>query len=108
MTELSIEPTGWRDCLEMAKPRVLMLLCALLGMFLATLGMVPLTTLTYGLVGIAGVAGSAALVNYVADAYTETVRYSIVYLGVLLLLVDHYIEWPGASVSLLERYAAYS
>jgi protoheme IX farnesyltransferase len=61
---------GWRDYLEMTKPRVvlLMLLCALVGMFLAVPGMVPLDTLVFGLIGIALVAGSAAVVNHIADA----------------------------------------
>jgi len=61
---------SWRDYLEMTKPRVvlLMLLCALVGMFLAVPGMVPLDVLVAGLAGIALVAGSAAVVNHIADA----------------------------------------
>ena len=60
----------WRDYLEMCKPRVvlLMLLCAIVGMFLATPGMVPTYTLVFGTLGIALVAGSAAVVNHIADA----------------------------------------
>ena len=43
MSELALRAT-WRDYLEMCKPRVvvLMLLCAVVGMFLATPGTVPL------------------------------------------------------------------
>jgi protoheme IX farnesyltransferase len=54
----------------MTKPRVvlLMLLCALVGMFLAVPGMVGLETIVFGLTGIALVAGSAAVVNHIADA----------------------------------------
>ncbi|MAT84854.1 MAG: protoheme IX farnesyltransferase [Gammaproteobacteria bacterium] len=61
---------GWRDYLELTKPRVvlLMLLCALVGMFLAVPGMVPLDALVFGITGIALVAGSAAVVNHLADA----------------------------------------
>ena len=61
---------GWRDFLEMCKPRVvlLMLLCSVVGMFLATPGMVALPTLLFGTLGIALVAASAAVVNHVADA----------------------------------------
>jgi len=61
---------GWRDYLEMTKPRVvlLMLLCALAGMFLAVPGMVPLDALCFGLLGIGLVAGSAAVINHIADA----------------------------------------
>jgi protoheme IX farnesyltransferase len=64
------QTASWRDYLEMTKPRVvlLMLLCALVGMFLAVPGMVPLDKLVFGLIGIALVAGSAAVVNHIADA----------------------------------------
>ena len=61
---------SWRDFLEMCKPRVvlLMLLCTVVGMFLATPGMVPLDILLFGTLGVALVAGSAAAVNHIADA----------------------------------------
>ena len=73
MTELTLQQPSWRDYLEMTKPRVvlLMLLCALVGMFLATPGMVPLATIVAGLIGIALVAGSAAVVNHIADAHID-------------------------------------
>jgi protoheme IX farnesyltransferase len=48
-----------------------MLLCALVGMFLAVPGMVPLDVLVFGLTGIALVAGSAAVVNHIADAQID-------------------------------------
>ena len=64
-----LSPTAtanWRDYLEMCKPRVvlLMLLCSLVGMFLATPGMVPWDILLFGNLGIALVAGSAAALNH--------------------------------------------
>ena len=60
----------WRDYLEICKPRVvlLMLLCALVGMFLSVPGMVAWDILVFGLFGIALVAASAATVNHIADA----------------------------------------
>jgi protoheme IX farnesyltransferase len=66
----SIPRLAWRDLLEMCKPRVvlLMLLCAVVGMFLATPAMVPLNALLFGTLGIALVASSAAIVNHIADA----------------------------------------
>jgi len=66
----TLPAAGWRDYLEMTKPRVvlLMLLCALAGMFLAVPGMVPLDALFFGLLGIGLVAGSAAVINHIADA----------------------------------------
>ena len=72
MSELAapVARATWRDYLEMCKPRVvlLMLLCAIVGMFLATPGMVPIHTLVFGTLGIALVAASAAVVNHIADA----------------------------------------
>jgi protoheme IX farnesyltransferase len=64
-----VTPT-WRDFLEMCKPRVvlLMLLCSLVGMFLATAGMVPWDILLFGNLGIALVAGSAAALNHMVDS----------------------------------------
>ena len=70
MSEVSADSASWRDYLEMTKPRVvlLMLLCALVGMFLARPGMPPLDVAALALLGIALVAGSAAAVNHIADA----------------------------------------
>ena len=72
MTEMPVDQVRpmWRDYLEMTKPRVvlLMLLCALVGMFLAVPGMVAWHTIVFGLLGIALVAASAAVVNHIADA----------------------------------------
>lgn len=72
MSEAIASPT-WQDYLEMCKPRVvvLMLLCAVVGMFMATPGMVPVATLFFGSLGIALVAGSAAVVNHIADQHID-------------------------------------
>ena len=61
---------SWRDYLELTKPRVvaLMLLCAAVGMVLASPDVGHLATMAYALVGIALVAGSAAAVNHIAEA----------------------------------------
>jgi protoheme IX farnesyltransferase len=54
----------------MCKPRVvlLMLLCSVVGMFLATPGMVAWNILLFGNLGIALVAGSAAAMNHLMDS----------------------------------------
>ena len=59
----------WRDYLELCKPNVvaLMILTSLIGMLLATPGMVPLDILVFGNLGIALCAGSAATVNHLVD-----------------------------------------
>ena len=67
MTDLaSKQSVSWRDYYEMCKPRVvmLMILTAMVGMFLAVPGMVPLDVLILGNIGIALVAGSGAVVNH--------------------------------------------
>ena len=73
MSEAVSNTASWRDYLEMCKPNVvlLMLLCALVGMFLATPGSVPIATMVLGLTGIGLVAGSAAVVNHIADAHID-------------------------------------
>jgi len=65
-----LESATWRDFLEMCKPRVvlLMLLCSLVGMFLASENFVPLEVLILGNLGIALVAGSAAALNHLIDS----------------------------------------
>ena len=70
MNEITHPGAAWRDYLEMCKPRVvaLMLVCAVVGMFLAVPGMVPPAVLLLGTLGIGLVAASAAAVNHIADA----------------------------------------
>ena len=59
----------WRDYYELCKPRVVALLVftAIIGMFLATPGMVPITPLFFGSIGIGLAAASAAAINQVVD-----------------------------------------
>lgn len=72
-----LENGAWRgdwlrycsDYYELCKPRVVMLIVftAIVGMFLATPGMVPLSTLIYATVGIGLAASSAAAINQIVD-----------------------------------------
>lgn len=59
----------WRDYLELTKPRVVALITftAMVGMLLATPGMVPWPILLFGSLGIALMAGSAAAINHLVD-----------------------------------------
>jgi protoheme IX farnesyltransferase len=61
--------TGWRDYLELTKPRVvaLIVLTAVVGTLLAAPGLPPLDALLFGNLGIALAAGSAAAINHVVD-----------------------------------------
>ncbi|TVZ41763.1 protoheme IX farnesyltransferase [Alteromonadaceae bacterium 2753L.S.0a.02] len=63
----------WRDYYELTKPSVvlLMLLTSVIGMLLATPGMVPLQILILGNLGIALCAGSAATVNHLVDRHID-------------------------------------
>jgi heme o synthase len=60
---------GWRDYYQLTKPTVVQLLVftAIVGMFLATPGMVPWDVLVFGSLGIGFAAASGAAVNHVLD-----------------------------------------
>ncbi len=66
---------NWHDYYELCKPRVvlLMLLTSVIGMFMATPGMVPWQVLVFGNLGIALCAGSAAAVNHLVDRRIDLV-----------------------------------
>jgi protoheme IX farnesyltransferase len=59
----------WRDFLELTKPKVSLLIVftAIVGMVLASPGMVPISALLLGSLGIAMASGSAAAFNHVID-----------------------------------------
>jgi protoheme IX farnesyltransferase len=65
----TLPPASWRDYYTLTKPRVVQLLVftAIVGMFLATPGMVPWDTLIFGSLGIGLAAASGAAVNHVLD-----------------------------------------
>jgi protoheme IX farnesyltransferase len=67
---LAVQRTGrWRDFLELTKPKVSLLIVftAIVGMVLASPGMVPLPALIFGTLGIGMASGSAAAFNHVLD-----------------------------------------
>jgi protoheme IX farnesyltransferase len=63
------EAASWRDYYALTKPRVVQLLVftAIVGMFLATPGMVPWDVLIFGSIGIGLAAASGAAVNHILD-----------------------------------------
>ena len=65
----NMSPVTWRDYKELTKPNVvlLMILTAVIGMFMAVPGMVPLDILVFGNLGIALCAASAATINHLVD-----------------------------------------
>ncbi len=62
-------PCAWRDHVALCKPKVVALIVftAIVGMLLATPGMVPLDALVFGSLGIGGAAAAGAAVNHLAD-----------------------------------------
>jgi protoheme IX farnesyltransferase len=68
---------NWRDYLELCKPKVvaLLLLTAVIGMFMATPGMVPLDILVFGTLGIGMAASAAAVVNHVVDRRIDAIMH---------------------------------
>jgi protoheme IX farnesyltransferase len=60
---------AWREYLALTKPKVSLLIVftAIVGMVLASPGMVPLSALVFGTLGIAMASGSAAAVNHILD-----------------------------------------
>jgi protoheme IX farnesyltransferase len=65
----------WRRYYDLAKPKVvaLILFTALVGMLLATPGMVPLPTLLFGLLGIGLASAAGAALNHVVDQRIDAV-----------------------------------
>src|ERR1700693_5488101 len=65
----ALSPPGWRDFLELTKPKVSLLIVftAIVGMVLASPGMIPLPALVFGTLGIAMASGSAATLNHILD-----------------------------------------
>ncbi|MDN5862851.1 MAG: UbiA family prenyltransferase, partial [Salinisphaera sp.] len=61
------------DYYELCKPRVVLLIVftAVVGMFLATPGMVPLPALVFGTLGIGLMAAAAAAVNQMLDRHAD-------------------------------------
>jgi protoheme IX farnesyltransferase len=60
---------AWREYLALTKPKVSLLIVftAIVGMVLASPGMVPLPALLFGTLGIAMASGSAAALNHILD-----------------------------------------
>src|SRR5712664_2637328 len=69
----ALRPGVWREFLELTKPKVSLLIVftAIVGMVLASPGMVPLPALIFGTLGIALASGSAAAFNHVLDRHID-------------------------------------
>jgi protoheme IX farnesyltransferase len=69
----ALSQPGWRDFMELTKPKVSLLIVftAIVGMVLASPGMVPLPALVFGTLGIAMASGSAAALNHILDRHID-------------------------------------
>ena len=69
------QPVVWRDYLELCKPKVvlLMLLTAVVGMYLAVPGWVPVDLLFFATLGIGLTASSAAAINHLVDKRIDAI-----------------------------------
>jgi heme o synthase len=111
---------GWRDFLELTKPKVsaLIVFTAIVGMVLASPGMVPLPALIFGTLGIALASGSAAAFNHVLDRTIDVqmartqhrplptghlLKKSALIFAVLLASASMLVLWPtvGALTAIL-------
>ena len=65
----ALSQPGWREYLSLTKPKVSLLIVftAIVGMVLASPGMVPLPALVFGTLGIGMASGSAATFNHILD-----------------------------------------
>jgi len=68
-------PFVWRDYLGLCKPKIVALIVftAVVGMFMAVPGMVPLDSLIFGTLGIGLAAASAAVINHVVDQRVDAI-----------------------------------
>ena len=75
MNTLALPQNRWRQFFALTKPRVVSLIVftAVIGMFLATPGVPPLSAVIYGTLGIALVAGAAAAINCLVEQKIDAV-----------------------------------
>jgi heme o synthase len=75
MNTLALSQNRWRQFFALTKPRVVSLIVftAVIGMFLATPGLPPLSAVIYGTLGIALVAGAAAAINCLVEQKIDAV-----------------------------------
>ena len=97
-------PAGLRDYYELCKPRVVLLIVftAMVGMFLATPGMVPIDALLFGTLGIGLMAASAAAVNQMldrkADQRMARTRKRPLVTGHLDMMQSRHVQSPRVSL----------
>ena len=76
-TSLKAAHTSWRDYYELGKPRIVLLIVftAIVGMFLAVPGMVPLQQFIAGSLGIGLAASCASAINHLLDRRADAAMF---------------------------------
>ena len=68
---------SWRDYYELGKPRIVLLIVftAIVGMFLAVPGMVPLRQFIFGIIGVGLAASCASAINHLLDRRADAAMF---------------------------------
>ncbi len=77
MTSIHATHATWRDYYELGKPRIVLLIVftAIVGMFLAVPGMVPLRQFIFGTIGIGLAASCASAINHLLDRRADAAMF---------------------------------
>ncbi|MDE2234939.1 MAG: heme o synthase, partial [Gammaproteobacteria bacterium] len=77
MAAIKSSQAGWRDFYELGKPRIVLLIVftAVVGMFLAVPGMVPLRQFLFGTIGIGLAASCASAINHLLDRRADAAMF---------------------------------
>ncbi len=75
MKTSTLSVASWQEYLALCKPKIVSLIVftAVVGMFMAVPGMVPLDALLFGTLGIGLAAAAAAAVNHVVDQHIDSI-----------------------------------
>ena len=120
-TSVPADRAGWQDYYELGKPRIVLLIVftAIVGMFLAVPGMLPLRQFIFGTIGIGLAASCASAINHLLDRRADatmfrtrhrplpqghvTERQVIVYASILgtlsMLVLIVFVNWLTAALT---------
>ncbi len=76
-TSMHTDQASWRDYYELGKPRIVLLIVftAIVGMFLAVPGMLPLRQFIFGTIGIGLAASCASAINHLLDRRADAAMF---------------------------------
>ncbi len=76
-TSMHTDQASWRDYYDLGKPRIVLLIVftAMVGMFLAVPGMLPLRQFIFGIIGIGLAASCASAINHLLDRRADATMF---------------------------------